>query len=347
MSNIWLILILPIYTDFSAKERLNISTEYDSNVYKRPLKDNELLKSDFNLRLQSDLNLRFSSNKHILKLNIINGGKLFINESDANAIANQGEISYSYKAGKFIPEIGLDAKDTSTIDTIQDYTIIMPFVALNYYSKSLYLKLLQGYERFILDYKEDYSYDGLVSGIITNLSIDEDLSFNANYIFKYNYYDSPAYKKLGDLDKDILLTQKTTNKRRDSNHNLLLRLNYESDIIIFFSYNPEINTSNSAGESVFRQRFQLSMTSLLFFKIYINMLISIMISSFKDGILISDELLLINDSENRNYIIIKLSREIYKKTMIEFKYSYYYSEFSNYITQFNRTVISLGFCFKF
>ncbi len=342
-----MIFLLSLPADILLKERLNISSEYDSNVLKSPSKGDEPIESDFNLKLQSDLNLRYSSGKNIIKANIINGGKLFFSISNANTLANQVEASYLYKTGKFAPEAGIELKDTTTVRTMQDYTLLRPFAALNYISDMVYLKLMIGYEKFIFDYNNNFSYESPVSVLVTSVNADENLNINLNYSFKYMLYDTFAYKKIGNLEKDTLLTRKTSDKRTDTNHNIILRLNYESDLIISLTYNPEINLSNSAGESVFRQRFQLSMTSMLFFRIYLNMLLSVMISSFKDGILISDELLLINDSENRNYIIVKLSREIYKKTMLELKYSYYYSEFSNYITQFSRTVLSAGLCLKF
>ncbi|MCX7958098.1 MAG: hypothetical protein N3B13_03545 [Deltaproteobacteria bacterium] len=341
------IILFSLSADFSAKERLNISLEYDTNVYKSPLRENDSLISDYNLRLQSDLTLKYSSKKHLFRSNIINGGKLFLKESDANMLVNQGEVSYLYKSGSFAPETGIELKDTTTAQTRQDYTLIRPFAAMNYLTESVYLKLLAGYEKFIFDFSNNYSYESPVAGLISSFNIDENLSINLNYLFRYMMYDSFAYRKLGNIEKDTLLTERTGNKRKDTNHSLIARLNYESDLLISLTYNPEINSSNSAGESVFRQRFQISMTSMLFFKIYLNMLLSVMISSFKDGILISDELLLINDNENRNYIIFKLSREVYKKTMVELKYSYYYSEFSNYITQFSRSVVSAGVCLKF
>lgn len=347
MNSIIIFLLYSISADFLAKERLNIALEYDTNIYKSASSELEPITSDFDLRLQSDLNLRYRHNKNILRVNLINAGKLFFSEHNANTLANQIEFSYLYRNENIQPEVGIELKDITTLKTIQDYTIIRPYTALNYDSKSAFIKLLSGYEKFIFDFNNNYSYEGFISGIMTALKIGENLNINLNYSLKYVLFDSLAYKKLGNLERDTLLVQKTDNERRDFNHNFILRLNYESDIILSITYNPEVNSSNSAGESVFRQRFQLSMTTILFYKIYLNMLLSIMISSFKDGILISDELLLLNDNENRNYIILKLAREIYKNTLFELKYSYYHSEFSNYTTQFSRNVLSTGFCLKF
>ncbi len=334
-------------TDLSIKERLNISTEYDTNIYKNAQNAQGPLISDFDLRLQSDLNLKYKFKNHIMRSNLINGGKLFINETDANTLVNQFEFSYLFKHNIFSPEAGIEVKDNTTSKTIQDYSLIRPFVAINYIDDPFYIKLIAGYEKFIFDYNNNYSYQSPATGILSTVNIDDNTSLNFNYVFKYMFYESNALKKFGNIDEDTLITQKTENRREDRNHNFILKLNYESDILISITYNPEINSSNSVGESIIRQRFQISMSAMLFYKIYLNMLLSIMISSFEDGVLISDQFLLINDSENRNYIILKVSREIYKKIMYELKYGYYYSEYSNYITQFSRTVISTGICLKF
>lgn len=342
MTSLSLIPFLLIYSDLSLKERASLLGEYDSNVYRTTSIDGRPIVSDFDLRLQSDFSLKYSKGRHLLRLNLTDGGKIFINESDANTLVNQGEFTYFYKKNFFSPEIGIEVKDIRTVNTIQDYTIIRPFGAINLFSNIVNLKLLIGIEDFSFYYNNNYSYKAGFSGLITSFPLDENLSLNINYAFKYLFFDGYAYERAGNIEKDTLITRITDNKRRDINHSFILRMNYESDIILSFSYNPEINSSNSAGESVFRQRFQLSVTSELFYRIYLNLLLSLMISSFKDGILISDILLITNDSENRNYLIIKLSREIYKNTMIEFRYAYYYSEFSNYITRFSRSVVSLG-----
>lgn len=347
MHNAIFLILLTISSNFSMKERLTLSVEYDSNVYRTPSNAEQNLISDFDLKLHSDFYLKYSQNKHLFKSNIINGGKLFFNETNADTLVTQIDTSYLYYISRFAPEIGIEFKDISTVKTIQDYSIIRPYVHLNYLINPILIRLIGAYEKFIYDENSNYSYNSSVVGLLTTYNIDESLSLNLNYLFRHIDYDSYAFKKLGNLDEDMLLTTRTENKRVDINHNFVLGLTYESDILFSISYNPEINNSNSAGESVFRQRFQISTTSLLFYKIYLNILLSFMISSFKDGILISDQLLLINDNENRNYIIFKLSRDIFKNMVLEIKYSYYYSEFSNYFTQFSRNVISTGLCLKF
>ncbi len=347
MNSFLLSLLFIIHSDFSFKERLSISTEYDSNIYRSTYNTNEKIISDFDLRLQSDFYFRFSKDKNIINTNLMNGAKLFINNPDADTIVNQADISYIYKMRILTPEIGTEIKDISSINTIQDYTILRPYFNLNFKINGFFLKLATGFETFIFDFNDNYSYEAPLTGFLTMLKIDDNLNLNINYIFKYEFFDSYAYKKAGNLDSDSLLTEKTQKKTADTNHNILLRLNYESDILLSLSYNPEINISNSIGESVFRQRFQLSVASQIFLDIYINILLSFMVSSFKDGILISDQILLINDNENRNYVIIKLSREIVKNLMLEIKYSYFYSEFSNYTTSFSRYTIASGLCLRF
>ncbi|MGB9599034.1 MAG: hypothetical protein ACPL7I_00660, partial [Myxococcota bacterium] len=313
MINAIFLILISINGDFTIKERLNLSLEYDSNVYRRPSNTGENIISDSDIKLQSDLSLKYLRDRHLYKANILNGGKLFFNESDANTVVTMIDTSYLFKISRFSPEIGIELKDITTVKTAQDYSLIKPYISFNYFSDLFFIKLIGDYEKFIFDVNNDYSYNAAAAGLVTAYQIDENLNLNLNYLFRYIVYDSYAYRRLGNLDQDSILTTRTEKSRQDINHNLIIRLNYESDILLSISYNPEINSSNSVGESVFRQRLQLSMTSMLFFKIYLNMLLSFMISSFKDGILISDQLLLINDNENRNYIIIKLSRDISRK----------------------------------
>lgn len=347
MNNLLLTVLIFVCSDFSAKGRFNLTPEYDSNIYKRAYNSDEEIIPDLDLRLQLDLSLKILSGRHLARVNLLNGGKLFIHETDANTLVNHIDLSYIYRKGKFNPEVGIELKDISTVDTIQDYTLLRPYLNLNIKNDLLLFKLTSGYEKFIFDFKMDYSYNAPFLGFLTHIGLDEVISIDLNYIFKYELFNSLAYKRSGNLDSDSLLTVRTTDKRKDINHNVMLRMNYEDDILISIAYNPEINNSNSAGESVFRQRFQLSIASQILYDIYLNILLSFMISSFKDGILISDQILLVNDNENRNYIIIKLSREILRKLMFEIRYSYYYSEFSNYITRFSRYILAAGICLKF
>lgn len=340
-------ILIFVCSDFSTKGRLNLTLEYDSNIYKRAYNSDEEIIPDFDLRLQLDLNSKISSEKHLARINLLSGGKLFIYETDANTLANHIDLSYMYRKGRFNPEIGIELKDISTVDTIQDYTLLRPYLNLNIKNNLLLFKLASGYERFIFDFNMDYSYHAPFLGLLTHIGLDEAISIDLNYIFKYELFNSLAYKRSGNLDSDSLLAERTTDKRKDINHSVMLRMNYDDDILISIAYSPEINNSNSAGESVFRQRFQISIASQILYDIYLNILLSFMISSFKDGILISDQLLLVNDNENRNYIIIKLSREILRNLMLEMRYSYYYSEFSNYITRFSRYTLAFGICLKF
>jgi hypothetical protein len=346
--NTLLLIYLSVFsTNLSISERLSLSYEYDSNVYRSTLNSEEGIYSDFDLKLQSDLNLKLLADKNLLRINLQNGGKLFINESDANAIVNQLELVYNYRLKHLSPESGIVFKDTTTVNTIQDYTTFMPYTAAIISIDKFLFRVMGGLEKFVFDYSSKYSYLAPVAGILISTRLDESVILQLNYAYKYSIYDSYAYKKVGNLDSDSLLLTVTTNKRRDNNHNISVRFNYESDILISLAYNPEINLSNSAGESVIRQRFQLTLATQIIYEIYFNLLLSVMISSFKDGILVSDEILLLNDNENRNYIILKLSKEIFKKTFLELRYSYYYSEFSNYTTRFDRHVISSGVCLKF
>lgn len=333
--------------NLSFNERLSISTEYDSNVYRSVINSSEGIYSDFDIKAQSDMNIKISSGRNLLRLNLVNGGKLFINESDANAIVNQVDLFYNYNLKYIYPEMGITLKDITTANTMQDYTTFMPYIAANISTGTFLFRIFGGVEKFIFDYSSNYSYLSPTAGILLSTRLDENIRLQLNYAYKYSIYDSYAYKKVGNLEGNDLLLARTTDKRSDNNHNFSIRFNYESDILISLAYNPEINISNSAGESVFRQRFQLTLSTQIIYDIYLNLLLSIMISSFSDGILVSDEILLLSDNENRNYIILKLSREVFKKTFLELKYSYYYSEYSNYATRFTRYVLSLGLCFKF
>jgi hypothetical protein len=113
----------------------------------------------------------------------------------------------------------------------------------------------------------------------------------------------------------------------------------------------QITDSNSFGQSLVRNRFELSVTTELFAEIYLTAKGVVQLNNFLDPLLLAQDVnaqtFVSIDDENRNAIIVHLSRDLSARWAAELRYEHYRNEFATEDLTFRRHTGYLGLVYDY
>jgi hypothetical protein len=133
----------------------------------------------------------------------------------------------------------------------------------------------------------------------------------------------------------------TDNGRRDLHHTAAVESSYTGERIYAARYQLQVTDSNSFGQSLVRQRLELSLTSRLpATRIFATLKLALQVNHFLDPLLlardVNDQSFVSIDDENRNAAVVHLSRQIGERVAIEARYALYTNEIATDERPFRR-----------
>lgn len=139
----------------------------------------------------------------------------------------------------------------------------------------------------------------------------------------------------------------TENKRRDLHHTLAAEVSYTGERIYSARYQLQITDSNSFGQSLVRQRLELSLTSELFGSgVFVTALLALQLNHFLDPLLLARDVnaqsFVSIDQENRNSLAVHASRKVGERLSLEARYTFYTNEFATQERPFRRYTAYAG-----
>lgn len=140
-------------------------------------------------------------------------------------------------------------------------------------------------------------------------------------------------------------------ERIDLAHSAHGELVYTGDRIYSARYVVRVNDSNSFGQSLVRQRLELGLTTELFWKVYLTATGAVMLNIFLDPLLLAPDVnsqsFVSIEDENRNSLLLHLSRELGGGWAAEARYAIYSNEFATEELSFRRQTAYLGAVYQY
>ena len=143
----------------------------------------------------------------------------------------------------------------------------------------------------------------------------------------------------------------TDSARADLNHTVSVSAAYTGERIYSARYELQANDSNSFGQSLIRQRLELSLTSELFGSgVFATAKVAVLFNHFLDPLLLARDVSAQTfdsiDDENRNSASVHASRALLGRWSAEARYALFTNEFATQERTFRRQTIYAGLIYK-
>ena len=144
----------------------------------------------------------------------------------------------------------------------------------------------------------------------------------------------------------------TDARRRDLHHTLAGSVSYTGDRIYGARYELRVNDSNSFGQSLVRQRLELSFTSGIGDSgIFATAKVAVLFNHFLDPLLLARDVSSQSfdsiDDENRNGLSLHASKETSENLSVEARYALFTNEFATQERTFRRQTFYAGLVYRF
>lgn len=139
----------------------------------------------------------------------------------------------------------------------------------------------------------------------------------------------------------------TGNPRRDLHHAVSIEGSYTGTRIYSARYQLQITDSNSFGQSLVRQRVDLSVTSEIpRTGVFATLQLAVLFNHFLDPLLLARDVeaqtFVSIDEENRNAVIAHATRDLFGAWAVEARYAFFTNEFATDERRFRRQTIYGG-----
>lgn len=143
----------------------------------------------------------------------------------------------------------------------------------------------------------------------------------------------------------------TANPRRDLHHAVTLESSYTGARIYSARYQLQITDSNSFGQSLVRQRLDLSVTSEIpRTRIFATLKLAVLFNHFLDPLLLARDVDAQTfdsiEDENRNAVILHATRDLGESLAIEARYALFTNEFATDERRFRRQTLYGGLVYR-
>ncbi len=141
----------------------------------------------------------------------------------------------------------------------------------------------------------------------------------------------------------------TSRARADLFHDAAVELTFTRAFIVGVRYALQLNDSNSFGQSLVRHRVELSGTAGLFWDLYLNAKVVLIVNRFLDALLLSGDVGTFTtiEDEARNAVILHLTRDIDARLTVEARYAFYANPLSSRELAYRRQTMYVGLVVRF
>lgn len=220
------------------------------------------------------------------------------------------------------------------------------------------LTMHAGYQSFTYKPDEDFDWSGDHYGLQYQTTFwrgdpDEDLDaasvdVSVGYRLSRRGYRGRAFTNVCGADEmpEPRCFLPTDFDRADMHHAAGAELVYTGDRIYSARYEVQISDSNSYGQSLVRQRFEVGLTTETWAEIFLTARAAVQFNTFLDPLLLARNVqaqtFVTIDDENRNSLSLHLARDVGKDWSVEARYALFTNEFATQELSFRRQVFYLG-----
>ncbi len=354
-----------LWSNWKSKVKLQCAYEYDSNALR--IQDSEGAKPDWLTRFLLRSWFNWQGNKKRLSLHPAVGGKKFISLSEADLFILDFNARYLQGLNKNHQLTAwLETSKNISRQVPEKYWYVQTSIG-DIYSASSHFDLIPSLGSIYFRYDPNYKYDfiGTFLGVRLNYKPwGPSFAASSGYTFEWRQYkgdkkeldvlqDSEGQSLFGEITRTNNFNEEYEVKgilRHDYVHTFRGGLTARSGSPFFFighlNYYYRITDSNSYGSSLKRHSIILNFSSLVVDKIFFHL---------RAGFRHTDQIKLPgyyspaadvkNYDENRNFFLVKISREIYSGLGLEVGGGYFFNQMSS-VEKFTRWTASAGLWYK-
>jgi len=267
--------------------------------------------------------------------------KLFYSAASEDLFITAAALVLQHRVGDLT--VGVDAFAKDRWERIADtaYFLAQGGASLRWAPGSrLSLHMRAGYGGFT--FKPDdlsFGYQGDEYSVALTARPAARLRLAASYSFGRRSYRSFIFREVGGAD-GLQVEIDPSVVRGDQVHTANLRMRLFRRALFEGGYTFQAVLSNSFGFSYVRHRVWAQVSAKLPGAVYAHLAGAIQLLSFRDPVFLDTSLFI--EDDNRNWLAVKLSREIGKGFAIEARWAFYASTFSADVLYYRRHVVGLG-----
>ena len=321
--------------------KLQVAAEVDTNAER---KEGNERKTDGATRFLARGSVTWRpAEHHVLQTRIDVGAKVFFRLNDEDLLVTSANLAYSFSAADWL-SLGVDGglKDRHERSSETDYLQSSGGGSLRLVlSRYFDLRVRAGYQRF--EFRPDdmsFGYKGDDYSLELTAFPARRMRLSASYSIGRRGYRAPVFVANPTAPQGFSVGSE---QRDDQVHSADLRWRFLRKVLVETSYAYQLVRSNSYGFSYARHRVAAQVSSRLPFGFFGHLAGALQLLSFRDPVFI-DPVLFIED-DNRNWVAVKLSRELGKGFSMELRYAFFASGFSGDALYYRRHVAALGFAY--
>lgn len=318
----------------------SVLAEYDDNVYKTV----NNVDGDFLARVFFDSRLDLlASPSNTMTFDYTLGAKKFAGLDDQDTLINQILAQW---VNRGIKDTFLGGAATVKLRNVRDGEEDYNKVILNgfigrYFTQGVTGRFDAAYTRFDFKNYDFYDYWTQSFGLEIKKSVSHALSFGTRYVIEDKHYPFAAFENVAADDGSVFLVE-NDELRVDTLHDVGVFMNSFYYVLIAFSYDLQINDSNSYGDSYYHHRLRLGLSRAVAQGTNVHLFA---VANFRDSyqeVLIPHSYSIEEDDENYNQIVAKLSQRLTDRWWVELRYARFWSQYSVREFNFTKNVYSVG-----
>ena len=323
---------------------VRLGPEHDDNALRTP----ERTRADWLTRYFAsfDANLPRERGRGVTSFSLHHGGKVFLNERDADMLMTQVSLSRSsgfetWQSGFW--RLSLDIKDRAERVSFQDYSRADATLGLGAAPwEGALLEARAGARLFAFKPNPAASSKGATVGLTARQRLPHELFAVAGYGLTQRRFDLPLQRRIfpADMtttDNDTVFLEAGEQLREDLFHAGFASLAWQGPALLEASYTLSLNRSNSYGQDLLRQNFGLGVTAPLRWELFVAARVELQRTRYDDPILIDANFLI--DEDNRNLGTFSLVRALGSGFELELRSSLYLQEFGGQSDYQRRTIM--------
>ncbi|MFU8803424.1 MAG: hypothetical protein ACNA8W_06420 [Bradymonadaceae bacterium] len=255
-------------------------------------------------------------------LSLRHGGKIFLDERDADTMLTQLDLGYRHRLGDYLSmSVDADIKDRSERLSMRDYNRGGARLGTALGLGPVRLGLAGSWRYFAYKPNPMASTHGPQGHAFLRYFATENIAFDTGYTLARRHSDLPALL----LEDDFVVLNDDAPRRRDLFHAFRVGTSLRWHLFIDLHYVYSTNKSNSYGNQLVRHGLELNLTAPLFWEMFLSFRGELQRTRYSDHVLVDDFFVL--DEENRNAVIVAVARPIFDSWELEARYSLYLQEF--------------------
>lgn len=257
------------------------------------------------------------------------GGKIFTSASAADTLLTQATLSYARRVGSLGLALSLDLKDrTERVPTL-DYTRGGATARLaGRPLERLGLAVSSGWRFFAYKPNSATSSSGPFAAVSASLGLTESVSASLGYSVFSRGFESPTFERIdggSSSSTDTFTLVQGDALRSDLFHVARASVGWSGPVVLDAGYTLSLNRSNSYGQELVRHTVDASLTAPLPLDLFVSLRGQLQRTGYDDPVLLDANFGI--DEDNRNALVVSLSRALTDAWDLELRYSFYTQEF--------------------